>query len=439
MSQATYATISTIAQSLGISHVKESIASKLAQDINRNILKIVSDSLQMMRTTKSKRLKAIHVNLALESNHLQPLFGYNETDRFQLINAGCVDAMDLLTYQDQQISVESLQKYENRPYPLDTNNDIVWLAVQGHHINREEEPESESYEQNYTEKSDTKQYIHQMVQRQRLESDFTMSSKHFITYELKLYNQTSRQLLMSGEINDREKMLQYLKKEKCLETLVPYYIQFAETEMLNVKNFEKLYIAISVPTALCQNDEISVDIYMHQFITIALSLLVGPKILPNNLVEQYIIRDYAADLLKIIIEKNLINYPRLEPTITKQLITILLDLKKAPSQKYGALAALEMLGLETISNFVLEILPTLISDQSIVKAAHSKNAEQVTRLYDKAVTTAGICLHNDTYKSTSTGRNPLNPKSRTKYRQIMDTFGSDLLTYYIDESALLFI
>lgn len=433
------ATISTIAQSLGISHIKESIAYKLTQEINHDIMKIVSDSIQMMRTTKSKKLKAVHINLALESNHLEPLFGYHDTERYQLINAGCVDAMDLLTYQDQQISVESLQKYENKPYPLDTNYDMFWLAVQGHHINREEDQEPESYEQNYTEKSDAKQYMHQMIQRQHLESDFAMSSKHFITYELKLYNQTSRQLLMSNERDEREKMLSHLKKEKCLETLVPYYINFSETEMMNVKSYDKLYIAISVATALCQNDDISADIYKHQFIMIALTLLASSKILPSNLNEQYIIRDYAADLLKIIIDKNTINYPKMEPTLTKQLITIILDLKKTPSQKYGALAALQMFGLETISNFVLRILPTLMEDQSIIKAAHSKNSEQVTRLYDKAVATAGLCIHSDTYKTTSTGRIPLKPKSMTKYRQVMDTFGSDLLPYYIDESALLSI
>ena len=442
MTQATKATISTIAQSLGISHIKESISSKLAHNVKRDILKILCDAVQIMKTTKSRTLKSTHINLSLESNRLEPLFGYynNDPDKYQLVPAGSADALDLLTYHDSQISIEYLTKDENRPYPLDTTIDFSWVAVQGNPVGNPEEQESESYEPGYNDKNEAKQYVQQMVKRQNLEQDFAMSSKHFISYELKLYNQTSRQLLLSPDIHEREKMLYTIRKEKCIETLVPYYIQFAEKEMCEYpKDFEKLFISVSVARALTQNDDISVDIYMQQLISIALTLLVSLKVSPINFTEQYIIRDNAAELLKSLVEKSVVNYPNAQPTLTSQLLTILVSQKNTPAQKYGALNALQKFGLETISEFVSQVLPKVINDSNLTKNVHQKNIEQVTRLYDCAVTTAGLCIHSDSYRTTSLGLSPMYPKSLTNYREIMDTFGSDLQPYFIDDSALLSI
>ncbi|OHT02425.1 putative TBP-associated protein [Tritrichomonas foetus] len=436
MSQATYATISTIAQSLGISHVKESIASKLSHECKRNILKILCDAVQIRNTSKSTRLKSTHINAALESNYLEPLFGYNDsTDKYQLIQAGCVDAMDLLTYQDQQIPIEFLQRYENKPYPIDTTIDFSWVAVQGQNVRSEEEQDLDNYEPGYAEKSDAKPYLQQMmIQRQNNEHDYTMSSKHFISYELKLYNQTSRQLLLSSDISEREKMLFNLRKEKCLETLVPYYIRFSQKKMIETpKKYNNLYISVSVVRAIVQNEDISSDIYIQQLISIALTLLVSVCPIP----EQFIIRDYAADLLKLIVDKSVANYPTVQPNLTAQLISILMNPKPTVSQKYGALAALQKFGLETTSEYLSPILPKLLRDSNMLKVVHSKNSENLTKFYDSAVQTAGLCLHSDSYKTTSTGLYPMNPKTMSNYREIMDTFGADLLPYYIDDAALL--
>ena len=114
-------------------------------------------------------------------------------------------------------------------------------------------------------------------------------------------------------------------------------------------------------------------------------------------------------------------------------------------QRFGAITALHKFGLDTLSNFVLRVLPSVINDPTLLKLSHSKYPEQAARFYGATVNAVGYCIHSDSYKMTATGQDnlpnwfvlPLKPKTGTYYREIMDTFGADLLPYYIDESAFL--
>ena len=457
MSQVILSTITTIANSLGISHLKESVASKISSNVKREILKVLGDTFLMMRLEHNTRLKPKYLNQALEANHLEPLFGYENSKNIQIENAGTIDALDLLAYIDYQVPLEFFQRFELKQYPIDTTFDLEWLSIFGNKVNSEIKNDEDNSNENKDEASHKKeQQNHNLLPNlatknriSNLESDITISSKHSFSYELKLYYQTARKYLLSDEVVKREKMLKHLKVEKCLETLVPYFIQFSQTIIVDYPNdFDKLYLAVSVAKALTKNDDISIDIYLQSMISIALTLLVSDKIKLPQISDNFMIKTYACDLLKSLVDKAVVNYPNVQPTITTNLLSVLIDDKEVPygiPQKFGAASALFNFGLDTVSSYLFPTIPKLLEELESISQISSSyyDDESIIRFYDILLASVGHCIESDTIKLLATGIVPLNPKSmpnnNENYYQLIDIFGADLIPYCIDESSILYI
>jgi hypothetical protein len=424
---------------MGIPHVSETIASKIAHDVECDILKILSNAMQIGLTSHSSRLGASHINAALESNFLEPLYGYPEGKSLNLLRVGTVDAVDLFIYEDRQLPVEANARLD-LIYPIDLTYDFEWLFVVGRAPSRSEE--EDQMEQLFVEKVEPKVAA---VQRQRMDSEIVgSSSKHIFSYELQLYNHTSRKHLESGDLRKREAMLADLKREHCLETLFPYYNQFCFSIIRNYPNqCEKLYVAVAVSRALAQNEGLSVDIYLDKLISLAETMLLSAKVGAKTLPEGFLLRDYAADLLRVLMDKSVANYPNVEPVVVSELISVIRDPTTTVPQKYGALVGVIATGLSPVSGFLLKILPPLVADlggeAEVQVRALARNREMETRLYDAAVLAAGVCLHSDTYLMTATGRFSYSPRAMANYREVADAFGADLLPYFVGDAALLSI
>jgi transcription initiation factor TFIID subunit 6 len=439
MSEAAYATITSVAQSIGIPHVKESIASKLAHAVQRDLLKIISDSLQILSATHGARLRPTHINAALEANFLDPLFGYPEGRSYNLVRAGTVDALDLLVVDDRQVPIDANARLD-LVYPIDISYDFEWSFVVGRSARAEED---DLYDQAYVEKVDVKSGMTRMIQRERMEDIVGSSSKHVFSYELQLYHHMSRKHLLSGDPRKREKMLLDLRQETCLETLLPYYLQFCFSLIRNYPNqFDKLYVSVSVARALAQNDDLSVDIYLDKMISLAETFLLSPKVGSKALHERFLLQDYAADLLKLLLDKSVAHYPNVEPTVASELLSVLRDPQKTLGQKYGALVGLTASGLTATSSFLLQVLPMLVTEVAADKIEGAPRSiararEGCTRLYGVAVRAAGLCVHSDSYMMTATGRLEYSPKAMPNYRAVAEVFGADLLPFWIDDTSVL--
>ncbi|KAH0791371.1 putative TBP-associated protein [Histomonas meleagridis] len=447
MSQAIFPTISTIANSIGISHVKESIASKIYHQVKRDIIKILGDSIQMMQIHHCRTLKVSHINMALESNKLEPLFGYTDGKEINFENIGTIDALNLLVYMDYPVNIESFMRFELKPYPLDISYDLEWLAVMGQPLRSQEALGTGQPSEAETSDLGEKQlFVNFSNWQNNLESDFTISSKHSFSYEFKLYYQTARKNLLSNDFHHREKMLQQLRKENCLETLIPYFIQFSQTIINDYpKDYEKLLLSVSIMKSLCKNEELSIDIYLQTLLTVALTFLVSPRIMSNDISRQLLIRSYACDLFKVLIDRSIANYPNVEPMTTSNLLTVIVGNNSIP-QKFGAASALLTLGLNTASNFLFPVIPNLLNELKEADSVEQsyKGKEAIVRTYDVLLKAIGNCVHADTIKMLAKGIEPLNPLSMPSidgenYLKLVDKFGLDLIPYCIDESSLLYI
>ena len=434
MCQPAHATIASVAQSLGISHLKEAVVSQLANDARSEIFRILADALEISSTTRCSRLCASHINSALEGNRMEPLYGYSKAR--ELVKAACVDALDLLVYADRQLPLESNRRFDP-VYPLDHTFDCEWIAVAG--VPVADPDEQEEYEPRM-EKIEARKGRYN-VQVQRMDGEIILSSsKHVSSGEMQLSYQTTLKYLQENDMVKRNKVLFELRRMTCLGILLPYYLQFC-LKLINFEknDFDKLYVALSTCRALAQNDDLNIEMYQNRFMGVTLSVLVSPKIAPRVLSDQFMLRAYAADLLRVIVDKTVVNYANVEPTVTNQLLSVLVR-RTTLAQKYGALAGLTALGVETISQFLQPLLPAVISDileTARAPTAGGKTFEMACRAYEAGVEAVGLCVHYDTYGMTAAGRICYSARSKQNYRHIADTFGSDMLPYYVDESALI--
>lgn len=435
MCQPANATVVSIAQSLGISHLKESIVSQLANDAISEILEVVGDSLQLMATTRCSRLRPMHINNSLESKDKEPLYGYSKSP--ELVKAACVDALDLLIYRDRQLPLEGSLRLDP-VYPLEHTFECEWVSVAG--VPLVDTEEEEAYEPRI-EKMDARKGLYNS-QIQRMDGEIILSSsKHVSSGEMQLYYQTTRKYLQGNDIAKRHQILTELKRRPCLGLLLPYYLQFCLTLVIREKNdFDKLHVALATARALAQNEDLNIEMYLQRFMKLTMSMLLSSGIAPPILSDQFMLRAYAADLLRLLVDKSLVNYPNVEPTVTNQMLSALTERSAPLAEKYGAVVGLTALGLETISQFLQQAVPVVVGDVLTTARAVTTGGEgfeMASRVYEAIVEAVGLCVHNDTYLMTAMGRICYSARSRPNYRKVMDTLGADLLPYYIDESALM--
>lgn len=439
MSQVLSNTISTIAESIGIAHIKDSMYAPLSSIAQREIFKILSDSTQIMVTSKRTRLCVSDINAALELNGMEPVFGYSSGNAPVLKNAGNVNALDLLVYNDHQIQIDNNSRFEPSEYPLDTSYDFSWIAISGRSLRTVSVDEQQTTEQ-ITE--DLSAVTNQ--QKQKPDSDLEFAStKHVFSYELQLFYKKHRDFLIEGTPELREKMLKNLKTNCCIQTLLPYYLRFSFLLLHDYPHkFDMLYVAISTIRSLVANNSLRFfDVYMPHFITIALSSLLSPQIGPKLWNELFIIRSLAADLLRfLLIHSFEQGYSSVQPRITLQLLSVLLKSEYGISEKCGALQGLVSMDLETTSKFVLPYIGDLINELGAKSMEGDLNYTQHRKhFYSLCVSSFGSTLHADTYRMNALGIVPSQGYSKNLYREMMDIFGDEALDYVVDDSSFLYL
>ena len=439
MTQVLNNTISTIAESIGIAHIKDSMYAQLSSMAQREIFKILSDSTQIMVTCKRTRLCVSDINAALELNGLEPVFGYSNGNAPVVKNAGNVNALDLLVYNDHQKQIDNNSRFEPTPYPFVPSYEFSWLAISGRSLRTVSVNEQEATEQ-ITE--DLSAVTNQ--QKQKPDSDLEFAStKHVFSYELQLFYKKLRDLLVEGTPELREKMLKNLRTNRCIQTLLPYYLRFSFLLLHDYPHkFDMLYVAISTIRSLVANNSLRFfDVYMPHFITIALSSLMSPQIGPKLWNELFIIRTLSADLLRFLLMHSFQQgYSSVQPRITLQLLSVLLKSEYGLSEKCGALQGLISMDLETTSKFVLPYIGDLINELGSKSTEGDLNYTQLRMyFYSLCVSSFGSTLHADTYRMNALGIVPAQGYSKNLYRDMMDIFGDEALNYVVDDSSFLYL
>nr|AAX62619.1 putative TBP-associated protein [Trichomonas vaginalis] len=438
MAKAKQETLRTIFKSLGLGVDNEaSIMYTLVDHAQTRILNILGNALQITHKCKRNRLTVNDINIALESLRIQPLFGYSSQIEPELVDVNGDNK--LLAYDDSFVQIDQYGRRELPAYPLATSYDIDWIALNGVGHKNQEVTEDNNENNENAQLKQANQY-RQFIQ----DSDaFVVSNKHQFSFTHQKFFRESRDALLSTNQLKKELMFYKLSRLDCIQMLVPYYVRFTLVQFRNHSNeWNTLYSSLCTARALVQNPELkNIERYLQSFITIALSFLLNSDILRTNVVGLIRIRELAAEYLVVICDKISNGYPMVQPHITSQLISVLVDPARSVSEKYGAFCGLNAFGSETIARFVLPHIDVIVKD--LVKGP-MRDGDRNIRIvaatyYDALVNAVGLCLYNDTARSYLNGCMELAPRTAEHREKIFETLGSLLLPFYIDESVELSI
>jgi hypothetical protein len=372
----------------------------------------------------------------LESCREQPLFGFSGTDPPLLRSAGLVNALELLFYAEKQIPCDSIQRVDLTPYPVAANFDVDWLGVK-----RGDEALFDEDEDDETSHSiPIRTLAPTQIER---ESDMELaSSKRVFSYELQILYRTMRGILIGEDPLQCEQMLGALRHKAYLQGLLPDCIRFAQQIIRDSpRSYSKLYVAASMARAMCGNSGlVFLDSYLPQIMTIGLSILLSSNLLPRSLYELSVLQEYAADLIRVLVERVYEHvYVLVQPRLTEQLVSTVV-MSENMVEKAGAITGLRYLGLETVSGYVLPACRGVLGRaEQLCSENEAERRDLGKRVYELELKSVGSCLHADTYKMTALGFFPFDGYSREMYREMLSIFGSDLMQYVVDDSSFLYL
>lgn len=381
-------TVKDSAESLGINLTDES-AKNLAMDVEYRIHEILETAIKFMRRSKRKLLTTNDVNYALKVLNIEPLYGYDNSQPVNFKEALVGASGQTLYYiDDQEIELEKLINQELPKVPRQTTFTAHWLAIEGVQPIIPQNPSPAEIKSlppairgatssilgnnilNMTGSNDKGILNNGSKGKKVTDKDTEVKPlvKHVLSKELKLYFDKVVEVLLSTD-PEKEPLqvaaLNSLKNDPGLHQLVPYFIQFVAEQITNqLRNIDILTTMLQVISALADNRLIFLDPYVHALMPCILTLLLAKNIGENikdysdednqNLLKRHLaVREFAAILLKHIINVYGSSYSTLKPRVTRTLLRALLDSSKPIGTHYGALLGLKNMGQEVVKLVLL--------------------------------------------------------------------------------------
>lgn len=111
--------------------------------------------------------------------------------------------------------------------------------------------------------------------------------------------------------------------------------------------------------------------------------------------ETYALRDFAASVLSLVLDRFSASYSTLKPRITRALLKAYLDNKKPFTTHYGAITGLRVMGKEVVRSLVVPNLK-IYGDMLLQPALSEGDASQ---RFDAEKVLEAITVRNPRYKS----------------------------------------
>ncbi|KAF7725703.1 hypothetical protein EC973_009420 [Apophysomyces ossiformis] len=339
-------TIKNIGESLGITNVKDEVASALAQDVEYRVNELIQEAAKFMRHSKRSKLTVDDMNAALRVKNVEPLYGYacGEAPKFRKTTAA-MSNQDLYFAEDEEVDFDTILNKPLPKIPLDVSFTAHWLAIEGIQPAIPQNPTPSDAKAELL----TKRKSHAVSNGISTDQvDVKPLVKHVLSKELQMYFERITEAVLSEDERLRSQAFESLRLDPGLHQLLPYFVQHIHKKVTqNHKNLDILEAMLSMSQSLLHNKHLFVEPYLHQLIPPILSCLVGRTICENpQTQDHWATRHRAAGLLATICNQYGKAYHTLKPRITKTLLRAFLDPAKPLTTQYGAIIGLYQLGPE---------------------------------------------------------------------------------------------
>ena len=178
--------------------------------------------------------------------------------------------------------------------------------------------------------------------------------RHVLSKEQQLYYEYVASAMRGNDSTLKSAVFKSLLEDDGLYQLLPYFTQFIAEELSrNLHNRNLLHALMRMAGCLMQSKYLKVEPYLQQLVPSILTCIVGKQLCTEPTEDHWAVREYAADLLKLLCAQHGTTYPQLQPRITRTLLKAWLDPSKSLPTHYGCLVALSKLGHATVKSVVI--------------------------------------------------------------------------------------
>ncbi|KAI8148420.1 transcription initiation factor TFIID subunit 6 [Fennellomyces sp. T-0311] len=336
-------TIKNIGESLGITNLKDDVATALAQDVEYRVHELIQEATKFMRHSKRSKLSVDDVNSALRLKNVEPLYGYASSDAPKFRKT-TVNATDIYFAEDNEVDFDTILSKPLPKIPLDVSFTAHWLAIEGVQPAIPQNPTPGDAKADLLSKRTTK--THSGTTSDQV--DVKPLVKHVLSKELQMYFERITEAVLSDDERLRSQAYESLRNDPGLHQLLPYFVQHIHKKVSqNHKDLDILGAMLSMAHSLLNNKHLFVEPYLHQLIPPILTCLVGRTICENPMQQDHwSVRHRAASLIASICAEYGKAYHTLQPRITKTLLRAFMDPAKPLTTQYGAIIGLDHLGTE---------------------------------------------------------------------------------------------
>ncbi|KAG2209338.1 hypothetical protein INT46_000551 [Mucor plumbeus] len=338
-------TIKNVGESLGISNLKDEVATALAQDVEYRVHELIQEAAKFMRHSKRTKLSVDDINAALRVKNVDPLYGYTcgEAPKFRKTT---VNANDIYFDDDEEVDFDSVLNKPLPKIPLDVTFTAHWLAIEG---------VQPAIPQNPTPSDAKAELLSKRAKNHASSNGITTDQvnvkplvKHVLSKELQMYFERITEAVLSEDERLQSQAFESLRSDPGLHQLLPYFVQHIHKKVTqNHKNLDVLEAMLSMAFSLLNNKHLFVEPYLHQLIPPILSCLVGRTICENpQTQDHWSTRQRAATLIANICHQYGKAYHTLQPRITKTLLRAFLDPARPLTTQYGSIIGLDKIGTE---------------------------------------------------------------------------------------------
>lgn len=361
-------TMQAIADSIGVT-VPAQLANFLEKHSRKYISAFIRRAYAFSQTSKSFALRKVHLEMALESRGEQRLYGYDAVPEYSA-NRVTVDGVDVFAAVEREMPQDEGVLERSGQSAVGNERRCQWTLVEGIYT-------GDLYSNSYAaESSRSLRHIERSLsvpvtyQKSSYEyyQDKVVFANDVLCREYQKFFLSFINLLRYDNAYTIENALNRIVDENKLQPIVPYFLQFIFGKITALLNEPKeMVILIRFALALGLNKSVNLGIYVHSFLKIAFTGLTSLSF--NDSLGDYevSIRDYSAELLKVICDRCQYYFKDMKTVIFNALVNVLFDIRLTLNSHYGALVGIMSLGDE----FSNRLIPHLDSYLHIVKGEES--------------------------------------------------------------------
>ncbi|KAG9299549.1 hypothetical protein G9A89_020720 [Geosiphon pyriformis] len=354
--------IKNTAEVVGISNLKDNVASLLADDVEYRINEIIQEATKFMHHSKRTKLTGEDINNALRIRNVEPLYGFNIPNLYKFERLS-TNTIDLYYLEDDELDFENIIDIPLPKVPQEATYTAHWLAVEGVQPSTPHNPITFKAPEFKIETSETN-IINEgnMFMANGLnDAESKPIVKHPLSQEHQKYYDTIVNAALTTGLDDQLRTAAYhsLRSDPGIHQLLPHFVKFiCEKVEDNIRNLEILDSMMNMTLSLLENKNFFLDPYLHQLIPSVLTCLVSKRLGTRSSEDHWVVRDLSAKIIASIVKRYRAGYSTLQPRITKTLLLAFLDPSKEFSTHYGGIVGLVAMGSETIKMLLLPNLKT---------------------------------------------------------------------------------